>query len=126
MKIRYYDYLVVLSVVLILGAHGLTNFLVNFYADQSAIGGDIEKVLMIAEANPVARIILQMSQLNFMFSLVLVPGMIFGSYVWMRRHTGLDPYGAEHIAWIFLFIAVADFLNDATIVLGILLNQGVV
>ncbi len=122
MKLMYYDYLVIASVILLWGAHFITNFLIGYISDASEFAEIAQAVVQVFEANPLAKYVLLTQHLRLIFSTILVPAIIFGSYVWLRRHLNKkDAYGAEHVAWIMFFVAATDFLNDLSITLGLLM-----
>lgn len=120
MKFYYYDWLVVLAVILLWGAHGTTNYVIMLLQSSAETVEQAEAVVKAAEAAPVARMALQSKQLAFIFSTILTPAFIFGVYAWFRRREKMIPYASEHIAWMFLFVAATDFLNDISILLGVL------
>jgi hypothetical protein len=119
-EVYYFDYLVILSVMLLWGAHFITNMLIGHYSNAAETVQQVEAVVKVMEANPVAGYMMATTQLKIIFSLIITPALIFGFYVWFRRRVK-ERYGAEHIAWIFLFVSATDFLNDLSIILGLTL-----
>lgn len=124
MNLKYYDYLVLASILLLWVGQAATNIAVGIYTGEAETQAQVqaaEAFIQVAEANPIARYFLATLQLQFIFSLVIVPGLILGTYVAMRRRTRTEPYGAENVAWIFFFVAATDALNDVSIVLGLMI-----
>ena len=124
MKLHYYDWLIVASILLFWTAHASTGFLIGSYTNQAADAAQAEAIVQVMEANPIARTAINLHQYTIILSLFITPAIILSTWVWFRRRLNNKEgkYGAESLAWIFFFVAATNALNDGSIALGVLLR----
>lgn len=120
MKLIRADYLVIIGFILLAGAHATTNYMINSYQDVAATVGIAEDVVLIMEANPVARWFFSFEMGKQMFSFVVAPALLIGLYYNLRRRYADNPIVLESYAIAFVALAFMDVLNDVSILLGFL------
>ena len=115
------DYLIIISILLFFSCHTITNYLVWHIGGVAKQIGSAEEVALQFEANPLARIILDIKNFNIVYTLVIMPGIVGGAYYAVRRHLlkkgEVDSVNA--FAVTILVMAASNFLNDLSILLGV-------
>lgn len=112
------DYLVIVSVILLLGARMTTNYLIE---DRKDIVRELkidEKIAAQNEANPIARKIFNLGQIAYILWYVWTPALLFSVYYLIRRHYKNDVYVVNFYALLFLSIGILNFLNDFSILMA--------
>ena len=124
MKLIRADYMVIIGLLMILVAHTTTNYLINSYQDVAETVGIAEEVVLIMEANPVARYFFNLEAAKQIYSYVLVPSLLIGFYYVLRRKYAHDIFVLEAYALAFMALALLDVSNDISILLGFLASGG--
>ncbi len=128
-KLLWQDYLVLLGVVLLMGAHVSTNFLLAYYRDAATTAEASLAVVQAMEANPLMAYMFLLTNFSTILTYVVVPAWVIGAYVFARRFImRVDTKQARDslgfIAIMIFLMFAADFLNDFGFVLGILAKTG--
>lgn len=116
------DYIIIFSIIMFIGAHTATNFIIAYHRDTADSIEDANAVMQVMEQNPVARYFLLAKNLNILFSYVVVPAFILATYMAFRLHPSVEPWVLVQVAWIFFFAAFIDVTNDISILLGLWLK----
>ena len=117
------DWIIVISVIMLLGAHGITQFLVGYYTSGDGLKDSGTKIIAATEANPLAALILNISSIKYLYSMIIMPGIVFSLYYYFRKkYKDKDMDVVESFATMFLMIAFLDFMNDLTYLLGVLMR----
>ncbi len=111
-----YDIMIVVSIILIIATHTITVY--TFSATQQLTKADYESIVKVKEANPVAGLIMQMKNLRFIFTYVLIPAFVWASYWAVRRKK--DIHYISFTANFFLMVAILNILNDFPYLLGLM------
>jgi len=121
MRIIASDILIVISILFFLSCHIATNFLISYYQDVAeSIKVDVEMIYNY-EANPIARYILQFDNFKIIYSYVFAPGLVVSLYYLVRRNNHKHPENTMAFALMLLTVSFSNFLNDFSILLGIIL-----
>ena len=120
MKLLFADWIFIAGLILLIGAHVTTNFLITYYSDAAKVVGVAEDAVLVMEANPIARWFFGIDSARHIFSYAIAPAMVTGMYWFLRRKYYNERPVLEAYAVGFLCLATMDFLNDASIALGVL------
>ena len=120
MKLLGADWIVIAAVILLVGTHATTNFLIKYYEDVAETVGVAEEVVLQMEANPVARWFFGIASFKLIYSYILAPGLLIGLWWFLRKkyyndEIVLQSYAVALFAFFFL-----NFMNDFSILLGVL------
>ena len=116
------DFFIIVAIILFFSCHVMTNYLIWHI---SGVAGQLDMakdVVLQFEANPFARKMLDLSNFTLIYSMVVMPGIIGGLYYGLRRYLlkrGDEPKLAT-IAMMVLLVSAANFLNDFSILMGVL------
>ncbi len=119
MKLIRADYIFIFAIIFFAGAHATTMFMLKHYEDQAKMIGVAQSVVYEAEANPIARYMLELENFKYIYSFALVPGMLTGIYWFIRNKRGYDELTIEAYAVAFCSIAFLNVMNDVSLMLGI-------
>ena len=119
MKLIKSDYIVIAALLLLIGAHMTTNYLVWHMQSVAERIGAAEQIVLQYEANQVARFFLQFEGYKIIFSYVLAPGLLAGLYWFIRNKYTTDKIVIEAYSIAFLVVCAIDFLNDASIAIAL-------
>jgi len=119
------DYLVIVSVLMLLGAHWITMFMIGYYRSAAESVEQAEAVVQAFESNPFMAWVLNITKVNFMLSIVVVPAYVLTLYVLARRYLiNRNPELLGMVALLVFFITFLDFTHDLSILLGTLAGNG--
>ena len=121
MKLIRADYIFIGSLLLLIGAHTTTNFMVwhmQGVAEQIQVAED---VIYQFEANPIAKFFLSLEQFKLIFSYVIAPGLLTGLYYYIRRKYNKEKILLEAYSISFFCFFLLDFTNDISIALSMFL-----
>ena len=121
MKLIFPDYIFILTIVFFIGAHLTTNFLMGHYISEAEKIGIAAEVVREFEVNPLTRYMLGFERFKFIWSYILVPGIMTGMYWGLRKKYFNQRIVLEAFAISFFMFGLLNFLNDAAIALGVLL-----
>ena len=119
MKLIRADYIFIGALILLIGAHMTTNFLIWHLEDVAEKVGIAKEVVLQYEANPVAKFFLGLQGFKLIFSYVIAPGLLTGLYWFIRRQYAHQGVVIEAYAVSFFMFAMLDFLNDISIAMGL-------
>ena len=120
MKLLIADWLVLISLILMIFNHSATQFLITKHSTIEQTQEQADNLIKLVEANPVGTIILQMEKFRYIYSFFIVPSMLLGFYYYIRKkyfynHDVLNMWG------IMIFVTFAlNFLNDFSVLMGFL------
>lgn len=114
------DYIFIVALVLLISAHIVTNFIINYYQDVAKTVGATQEAVLIMENNPVARYFFTIAGLKNIFSYIIAPGVLSGLYWFLRHKYANQKEALEGYAISFFVIFLIDFSNDLSILLGVL------
>jgi len=125
------DYIVLVSILLSIGAHITTIFLISYYTDVAQDIGERVDLTQTLEANPIMAWIFKLNNLNEIFSIVMVPAFIISLYIGFRMFVNrsmMEEWIKRIVTFQFamtLFVAFfIDFTHDLAFVLGLLAQNG--
>jgi hypothetical protein len=114
--VKFADFLVVLATILIITTHFTTVFYVSHQSEVTK--ADYDKVVEVHETNPLAKQLLLHRGLQYIFSLIVIPSMIFTLY-WVFRRTA-----RYHVilfsSYLVFYITLFNLNNDIAMLLGAL------
>ena len=110
------DVLIIFAAIMLIGAHILTNILIAKHMSIAETIGAGQAAVLQIEANPLMRWVLEIPKLQYIFSYVIVPSLVFALAYLVRKKRDTDLY--SFFALLVFFIALTDFLNDLGFVLG--------
>lgn len=119
--LKWHDWLVITSAILFIGCHLTTQFIAAKQADIIGNAEQAEALFNAMEAAPLFEAVHNIKVFNIIFTFLIVPSFILGTYVVIRRYHNLArPYVVENTALMFFFIATINFLNDFSYLLGMM------
>ena len=120
MKLLPSDYIVIAAVILLVGAHTTTMFLIKYYEDAAQQIGVAKEIAVQFERNPIAKWFFTIDALRSMYQFILAPGLLMGLYWYIRRRYYNNPDVLQSFAVALLTFFVLDFLHDVSLLLGVL------
>jgi hypothetical protein len=124
-EIRTCDIIITIAVLLMIGTHMTTNFLIQLKSKETK--ADIESVVKVYEANPFAKLVFLSSDILQLVFKLLLPAFAIGLYLFYRRSVMkakqdkmLFLMSLQLYSVIFLLIMFLNFLNDFSILAGLL------
>ena len=117
-KLKQLDIFVLIIFLLMLGARITTSIYTSYHSEITK--ADVEKVYTLIETNPLAKLSLITYGLRVMVGYILLPALLFGSYVFFRKR--IDIVNLEYYIIIIVFSVLFDFLNNLGLVIGVLLK----
>lgn len=121
MKLIRADYIFIFALVLLIGAHMTTNYLVWHMQEVAEKIQVAESIVLEYEANKVAKYFMGLEGYKLIFSYVIAPSLLTGLYWFIRRKYSEQKVVLEAYAIAMLMVCLMDFLNDASIALGVFL-----
>ena len=115
------DYIFIAALVMFIGAHITTNFLIKYYEDAAKTVGIAEEVAITMEANPIAKFIFRFEAFKYIYSYILVPGILTGLYWFIRNKYNQEIFAIEAYSIAFFMIGFLNFMNDLSLAIGVLL-----
>ena len=85
MKLIRADYIIGVALLLMLGTHAITNYLVAKHTTTEITQKKVEAWINLSEANPFAAWILKFEKMRIIYSVVLAPALVFGIYYYYRK-----------------------------------------
>mgnify|MGYP001614664816 CR=1 FL=1 len=123
MKIIRADYIIGVAIILMLGTHGVTQYLIAKHSTITKTQKDMENFLQFVEGNPVAAWLLKFEKIRIIYSAVLAPALIFGMYYYHRRkYLEKDQHLVESFSVVAAMVFLINFFNDASYLFGFLLR----
>ncbi len=120
MKLLFADWLVIISLAFMIFNHSATTFLINKHTTVAETQEEATALIKYVEANPVAAVILQLDKFRYIYSLVIVPGMLIGFYYYIRKKYFYN-HDVLNMWAIMIFTTFAlNFLNDFSALMGFL------
>ena len=121
MKLILADYIFIAGLLFLVGAHLATNFMITYYQEEAERVGIAKEVVLEMEVNPVARFFMGFERFRLIYSYIFAPMVLSGLY-WIIRNKYKDSILAiEAYAISFFMMGFLNFLNDASILLGVLM-----
>ena len=115
------DYIFIAALVLFIGAHITTGFLIKYYEDAAEAVGIAKSIALEYETNPVARWFFSLIDIKIMYSYVIMPGVLTALYWFIRHKYNKEPVAIEAYAIAFFMFGLLSFLNDLSLAVGVLL-----
>jgi len=95
--------------------------MITYYQEETEKVGIASEIVLEMEANPVARFFLGFERFKAIYSYIIVPTILTGLY-WVIKNKYRDSILAiEAYAISFFMLGFLNFLNDGSILLGILM-----
>ncbi len=124
LRLNINDWLVVLSIAMLIASHALTNF-VFARLSSSTIGVTIEALATLVEGSPVTRTLIALNQFGEIIRYIMVPAVVGGFYFVMRRRTFADPRDKDlaitAFAYVMFLVGLLNVTNDLSVLLGLYL-----
>lgn len=125
MKLIRADYIFLIAMVLMLGSHSVTQYLVAKYTSAEQIADSGEKILVAAEMNPLAVFLLQFEKMKYLYSYLLAPAFMGAIYYYCRRKfITINPDILEALSVMLFLMYMINFFNDASYMLGFVVRNG--
>ena len=121
MKLLTADWIVIAAIVMLMGAHFATNFLLFYYSEAAKTMEVAQEAVLLMEANPVAKWFFGFEGLKLVYSFIIAPGMVLGLYYYLRKRYYNDQVVLQSYAVALFGMFSLNFLNDISIVLGVLM-----
>ena len=121
MKLVRSDYIMIVALVLLIGAHMTTNYIVWSMETVAQKVQVAESVVLQYEVNPVAQYFFKFQGLKMIFSYVIAPGILAGLYYFIRKKYAKEWVAVEAYSIAFLVVCLMNFLNDISIAMGMFL-----
>ncbi len=118
MKLYLADWLILISLILMVTNHSITNYLIATHTTVEQTQKQADNLVTLVEANPLGALILQMNKGKFIYSYFFAPGILLGFYYYIRKKYKekqdiLTMWGIITFSWLSL-----NFINDATYLLA--------
>lgn len=110
LKLILPDYLMIIAILFMFGCHFTTHFLIAQSTTMAETREQAEKVIDYVEKNPVTALLFKLGGLKYIYTEILVPGMLVGMYYFFRRKFGYD--GAMGFAMMAVMVFLMNFIND--------------
>jgi len=112
-RVRIYDCIVAVIFIMML----ITRFSTNAYiaAVSESSKATIENVVQVYEANPMARLLLNMMGVSYMLSVVAMPALVVALYLMFRRkvlHEKMDIDSLGYYVTLMLAVILINMVND--------------
>ena len=121
MKLIKADYIMAVAIILMLGTHTITHYLIAKHTSIEDTQRSAKEITTLVEQNPIAAMILQFEKAKYVFSFVLFPAMVCGVYYYHRRkHKDTNQEYLESMAVIIFLSFLFNFFNDASYLMGFL------
>ena len=114
------DYIICGALLLMMLTHGTTHYLIAKYTSNEMVAGEVKAFIELREANPLASLALQFEKAKIVYSVVLAPSIILGTYFYMRRRYIEKEEVFELFATTTALAFGLNFFNDASILMGFL------
>ena len=127
-KLTSNDKSVIIGILFLMGAHLTTQFVSGLYFDANSVAANGKTIAYAYEANPLMAYLLVNSQMMaIIVGLFMIPALLLATYYVIRsRRIVVDPpIVLDILVMAFMFIAIMDFLNDFSLLLGMLVHAGV-
>ena len=118
MKMLLPDWIVVFSVILLLTAHLTTNYIITLRMDLAKTLKVSEKAVKLAEANPIAKMFINVEGISYIFTYAIMPALIFSMYYYIRKRFSYDMVIVELYSIFFFVVAFLDAMNDLAVLLA--------
>ncbi len=119
-KLFLADWLVLISLVFMVFNHSATQFLINKHTTVEQTQQQADNLIKLVEANPVGALVLQIDKFRYIYSFVIVPGMMIGFYYYIRKKY-IEKQDILTMWGIMIFTTFAlNFLNDFANLMGFL------
>ena len=120
MKLYLADWLVIISLFFMVFNHSATQFLVNKHTTVEQTQKQADNLIKYVEANPVGALVLQIDKFRYIYSFVILPGMMIGFYYYIRKKY-IEKQEVLMMWAIMIFTTFAlNFLNDFSSLMGFL------
>ena len=124
MKLIRADYIIIGAILMFMTAHVVTAILLQQYVSVAQNIGVAEDIVLQMERNPLARWVFSFEQMRFFWSFLIVPGVLAAFYWFVRNKYRYDKILLESHAVFFLMIGSINAMNDASILIGVLIRGG--
>ena len=120
MKLFVADWLVIISILLMVFNHSATIFMIERHTTIEQTQKEATDLIKYVEANPIGSLILQLNKFRYVYSFFILPSMLLGFYYYIRKKYF---YNQDVLMmWgIMIFTTFAlNFLNDFSALMGFL------
>ena len=120
MKLLFADWLIIVSLVLMVFNHSATQYLVNKHTTVEQTQQQADNLIKLVEANPIGALVLQLNKFRYVYSFFIVPSMLIGFYYYIRKRYS-NNQDVLNMWAIMIFVTFAlNFLNDFSALMGFL------
>lgn len=126
MALKGYDYVVLVSILLLLAAHASTVFLITFYSQSAQTVEQAQNIVKAYEKGLIAKLTFQLTGFATLWKIIISPTLMLFVWIVVRQALRKRPDILWAFASMFLFAFSADFLHDFAQVAAILVRQGVI
>lgn len=104
----------------------LTRFFTAFVIMDTAeiTEADIDKVIEVFEANPIAKYVISLRQFGMIVQLIMIPALTMAGYFYFRRKVKQEKLSAEVLQFFVaygFFAFLINAINDAAVFLATLI-----
>ena len=110
---RTTDIVMIITILLFLGTHIFTMAYISHINKITKV--DIDKIVTIFEANPIAKKVLMLNQVKQILIFLIIPALLFTTYMLLRTKEGIERF---IITSIYFHVALFNIANDMAIFLG--------
>lgn len=119
MRLDRYDVAIIISVAMFMATRFVTKIYFGLLQDFTQV---TDTIIRAFEANPTAaQTFLSTSQLAEVLSYLLIPGIIFGMYLFIKKKTNDEAIWVQFVG-IMLLVSILNIVNDLGAVFGLLLR----
>lgn len=120
-EIRKCDIYVGIIIFMVIGIHMMTNFYMSYQSE--VLGADIESTVKYYEMNPFVEIQLLSDKFLTVIFTIVKPGIVMFFYWLLRKRTiegKVNLHTLQSYIMLFFFVLVTNFLNDFSVIAGML------
>lgn len=112
------DWLILISLVLMVSNHSITAFLISTHTTPEQTQKQADNLVTLVEANPLGAFALQLGKLKYIYSYFFAPGIMLGFYYFIRKRHKENQDILTMFGIIIFTIFSLNFLNDVTYLLS--------
>lgn len=117
------DYIIIAAFILLIGIHFATNFVAAYHSTKEQAQEQANTMALSLEQNPWMAWLFNFNKFRLLYSIVIAPAFLFGIYYYFRCKLIEKDIEALTALAVMFFVALSlNFMNDAAVLLGILLR----
>ena len=117
--------IIILSIVFFFGAHLATQFIAGIYTEFAVQEQAATNIIRVAEQSPLLSFLFNSRKIAWSYGTFVVPALLFSFYLLLRKYIKNESL-MNYYAITVLFVAIPNFLNDLAVLLGLMINVGMI